>query len=62
MTTSQPFSGSLSGAAATANNTVVHMMDTGAPVNDGNILGYPFLRQFGVIGFNHRTHQVILYK
>ena len=45
-----------------ANNTVVHMMDTGAPVNDGSILGYPFLRQFGVIGFNHRTHQMLLYK
>ena len=27
-----------------------------------NILGYPFLRSLGVVGFNHRTRQFILYR
>ena len=27
-----------------------------------NVLGYPFLRQLGVVGFNHRTHQFLLYR
>ena len=26
-----------------------------------NILGYPFLSHLGVVGFNHRTHQLLLY-
>ncbi|HXC24469.1 MAG TPA: hypothetical protein VNU46_01030, partial [Gemmatimonadaceae bacterium] len=47
--------------ANTANNTVTKAMDTGAPEN-GNLLGYPFLSHLGVVGFNHRTHQVILYR
>jgi hypothetical protein len=47
--------------ANTANNTLLKVMDTGAPTN-GKLLGYPFLSQFGVVGFNHRTHQFILYK
>jgi hypothetical protein len=42
------------------NNTVTRMMDTGAP-DDDQMLGYPFLSHFGVVGFNHRTHQFILY-
>jgi hypothetical protein len=46
-----------------ANNTETKMMDTGTPTNDNDedILGYPFLSQLGVVGFNHRTHQFILY-
>lgn len=47
--------------ANAASNTKTMPMDTGAGEN-GQMLGYPFLRQFGVIGFNHRTHQVILYR
>jgi hypothetical protein len=27
-----------------------------------NILGYPFLSQLGVVGFNHRAQQFILYR
>jgi hypothetical protein len=27
----------------------------------GNILGYVFMQQMGVVGFNHRTRQFILY-
>ena len=46
--------------ANTANNTQTMAMDTGAGEN-GELLGYPFLSQFGVVGFNHRTHQFILY-
>jgi hypothetical protein len=42
-------------------NTLFSFIDTGSPDNEDNMLGYPFLRQFGVIGFNHRTHQVMLY-
>lgn len=53
----------------TTQNTVVRMLDTGSPLNSHEIpglplkgiLGYPFLSQFGVIGFNHRTHQIIFY-
>jgi hypothetical protein len=44
-----------------ANNTETKMMDTGTPTNDEDILGYPFLSQLGIVGFNHRTHQFILY-
>jgi hypothetical protein len=44
-----------------SNNTQTRMMDTGAPSSSNDILGYPFLSQFGVIGFNHRTHQIIFY-
>lgn len=47
-------------------NTKPEVIDTGAPGNweshDPPLLGYPFLRQFGVVGFNHRTHQFILYR
>ena len=25
-------------------------------------IGYKFLRKFGVVGFNHRTHQFIVYQ
>jgi hypothetical protein len=28
----------------------------------GSIIGYPFLRRLGVVGFNFRTRQLILYK
>jgi hypothetical protein len=38
------------------------MLDTGAPTDGGNILGYPFLSHFGVFGVNQRTHQFILYR
>jgi hypothetical protein len=34
----------------------------GAGVSFRNFLGYPFLSQLGVVGFNHRTHQLILYR
>jgi hypothetical protein len=45
----------------TRQNTDTLLMDTGAPDNDDGVLGYPFLSHFGVVGFNHRTHQFILY-
>jgi hypothetical protein len=44
-----------------AENTQTKVMDTGAP-GDGELLGYPFLSHLGVVGFNHRTHQFILYR
>jgi hypothetical protein len=31
-------------------------------LQDINILGYTFLRSLGVVGFNHRTHQILLYR
>ena len=43
-------------------NLWVKMLDTGAPDNEGNILGYPFLSHFGVFGVNQQTHQFILYR
>lgn len=54
---------------APAANTVVRQVSTlpwayeGSPqaITWGD-LGYPFLRQFGVVGFNARTHQFILYR
>jgi hypothetical protein len=42
-------------------NLWIKMLDTGAPTNEGNILGYPFLSHLGVFGVNQRTHQFILY-
>ena len=49
-----------------AKNTQLHMIDTGAGDNveghDPPVLGYPFLNQLGVVGFNHRTHQFLLYR
>lgn len=45
-----------------ANNTTTVVLDTGAPTNDDETLGYPFLSHFGAVGFNHRTHQFILYR
>lgn len=45
-----------------ANNTQPMMMDTGAPEDSDASLGYPFLSHFGVVGFNHRTHQFMLYR
>ena len=27
-----------------------------------SLLGYPFLNQFGAVGFNQRTHQLLLYQ
>ena len=44
-----------------ARNLWVKMLDTGAPGNEGNILGYPFLSGLGAFGVNQRTHQFILY-
>ena len=44
-----------------ANNTKWMMLDTGAFGSTWLILGYPFLRSLGAIGFNQRTHQFILY-
>jgi hypothetical protein len=37
---------------------------TAVPFNGGfsNILGYPFLSQLGVVGFNPRARQLILYR
>ena len=46
----------------TAKNTRPMELDTGAPTNWVNTVGYPFLHSLGVVGFNHRTHQVILYR
>ena len=48
--------------SAPAQNLWIKMLDTGAPDNKGNLLGYPFLSQFGVFGVNQRTHQFILYR
>ena len=45
-----------------ARNLWIKMLDTGAPENEGNILGYPFLSHLGVFGVNQRTHQFILYR
>jgi hypothetical protein len=42
-------------------NTETKVIDTGAPEDEGEILGFPFLSQFGVFGINQRTHQFILY-
>ena len=36
--------------------------DTGDAGRDFDILGPPFLRQFGLVGFNLRTRQLILYQ
>jgi hypothetical protein len=47
--------------SAPARNLWIKMLDTGAPDNEGNILGYPFLSHLGVFGVNQRTHQFILY-
>ena len=44
----------------TRQNTVTHVLDTSSPF-DGPLLGYPFLSHLGVVGFNHRTRQFILY-
>jgi hypothetical protein len=46
------------------NNTKTLFLDTGAPFDYGvgGALGTPFLSPFGVVGFNHRTHQFILYR
>jgi hypothetical protein len=46
----------------TAKNTNTMMMDTGAPEDSEEALGYPFLSHLGAVGFNHRTHQFILYR
>ena len=45
-------------------NTVIHALDTGSPTNDAGLglLGYPFLRPLGVVGFNHRNGDTILYR
>lgn len=43
-------------------NTATRILDTGAPSNNGQVLGYPFLSQLGVVGFNHRTHRFMLYQ
>ena len=52
-----------------AHNTVVRQISTlpwayeeGPRAITWNDLGYPFLRQFGVVGFNPRTHRFILYQ
>ena len=45
----------------TANNTLVRMLDTGAPHSVGRILGYDFLSGLGAFGLNQRSHQFILY-
>lgn len=53
--------------ANAANNTQTVLLDTGQPHIGAQpflgllFLGYSFLRPFGVVGFNHRTHQFILY-
>ena len=47
--------------ANTRADTVLRAMDSGAPSN-GRLLGYPFLRGLGTVGFNHRAHQFILYR
>jgi hypothetical protein len=44
-----------------ANNTLLRAIDTGGESNGGDFVGYPFLSRLGVVGFNHRTHQFILY-
>lgn len=44
----------------TSRNIKIMVMDTGAPTN-GRMLGYPFLSQFGEVGFNPRGHQFMLY-
>jgi hypothetical protein len=46
----------------TTNNTELRAIDTGAPDNGDDLVGYPFLSRLGVVGFNHRTHQFILYR
>jgi hypothetical protein len=43
-------------------NLWIKMLDTGAPTNTKNILGYPFLSHLGVFGVNQRTHKFILYR
>jgi len=43
-----------------ARNAKVMVMDTGAATN-GDVLGYPFLSQLGVVGFNPRAHKFLLY-
>ena len=43
------------------NNTETKVIDTGAPQDANEILGFPFLSQFGTFGINQRTHQFILY-
>jgi len=45
-----------------ARNLWIKMLDTGAPENQEDILGYPFLSHLGVFGVNQRTHQFILYR
>ena len=48
--------------SAPARNIWIKMLDTGAPDNEGNTLGYPFLSHLGVFGVNQRMHQFILYR
>jgi hypothetical protein len=49
----------------TANNTMIKVLDTGAPRNekfgDHELLGYPFLSSLGVFGINQRMQQFFLY-
>jgi hypothetical protein len=45
----------------TTKNTEVRTIDTGAPEDGDEVLGYPFLSRPGVFGINQRTHQFILY-
>jgi hypothetical protein len=45
-----------------ANNTEHRTIDTGDPTNHDEMLGYTFLSALGVVGFNHRTHQFLLYR
>ena len=46
----------------TANNTEQDIIDTGAAGNTDDIVGFPFLSPFGVVGFNPILHQFILYQ
>ena len=54
--------GSMLDTANAANNTQTRVIDTGAPENGEEVLGFPFLSQFGAFGINQRTHEFILYR
>jgi hypothetical protein len=43
-------------------NLWIKILDTGAPDNAEDFLGYPFFSHLGVFGVNQRTHQFILYR